>query len=142
MRGPVVVAAAGDEPAWHDAVLEHAASAVDIGKERLQGTNPLGDTALDHVPLDRIQQAGNEVQRSGPFLTTQIEGDSGIPERPVENSLANCQVPPAEQPKGVMQGRVSPPRALDDFKNLIPRGRIRGLDEVSLKKICHDTNLR
>ncbi len=73
---PVVVRRGDDDLARDDAVAEHPALAVDVGEEGLEGAHPLGDAGLDLCPLVRQQHAGHDVEREGPLLAADVEGDT------------------------------------------------------------------
>ncbi len=66
---PPEVGAGDHEPAGHDAIGEHAARVVDIGQERLQGAHPLAYRPDEQVPLDRVDDAGHQVERERALLT-------------------------------------------------------------------------
>jgi hypothetical protein len=57
----------------HDAVGQHGLLAGHVGEERLQRLDPLGDAALDDVPLVGVDDARHQVEREGPLLPERLK---------------------------------------------------------------------
>jgi len=55
---------------------------VDVGQERLQGADPLGDSLGDRIPLSLGEDPRQHIQREGAFLAVEVEGDTLIHESP------------------------------------------------------------
>ena len=72
------MAGGGDQLARDDPVGDHPAVGVDVGQERLQGTDPLGDAGVDDVPVVGRDDPGHHVQRERSLDATDVEGHSGL----------------------------------------------------------------
>ncbi len=135
VRGAVEVRAGEHQPAGDDPVGQDLRPPVDVGEERLQRPDTLGDAAFDDVPFGVVQQAGDEVQREGPLLAEEVEGDPGVPERPVERGLAGGEVAAAQRPESVVERGVQRPRGVRSLEHLVPG--LCGLGRIPFEEVRH-----
>ena len=73
---PVVVRRRRDHPAGDDTVVEDLPGVVHVGEEGLQRPDALLDAALDGGPGVHLDDARQDVEREGPLLTADVEGDA------------------------------------------------------------------
>src|SRR3712207_8712260 len=62
----------------HHAGRERALVAVDVGDERLEGADALGQAGFQRPPLRRGEQAGNRVDREGMQRIARAVGDAEL----------------------------------------------------------------
>jgi hypothetical protein len=74
--------ARGHQFARDDGVTQARPSAVDVVQECLEGAHPLANARGQVVPFDRGDDARDEVEREGPFLTAEGEGDPSLGKGP------------------------------------------------------------
>ena len=72
----VVVRRRRDHPAGDDAVVEDLPGVVHVGEEGLQRAHPLLDAALDGGPGVHLDHPRQDVEREGPLLAADVEGDA------------------------------------------------------------------
>ena len=75
-RHPVEVRRRGDHRRGHDAVVEHLPGVVDVVEERLERPDPLLDAAVDGRPGVLLDDPRHDVEREGPLLAADVEGDA------------------------------------------------------------------
>jgi hypothetical protein len=76
VRLPVVVRRRRDAGGGDHAVADAALRAVDVGQERFERPDPLGDAEFDARPVVGVDDAGNRVERKRPLLPREVESDS------------------------------------------------------------------
>ncbi len=128
-RLPVEVGAGEHEPPGHHAVGEHLAGSVDVGQEPLQRVHPLPHRPGERVPLGRVEDARNQVQRERPLLAGVGEGDSAVGEDPGELVGAGAQIGNGERLQRGEQRPVRRPRLARPLEHLVPGVRHRVLIE-------------
>ena len=114
----------GDQPLAHDLT-----GVVDVVDEVVQGTDPLGQAALDVPPFRTTQHPRHEIQREGPFVggptaPTGLEGDPLLHEDRIAPPASLDQAlrsEPAELPNQRLGGRTGCPVG---FEQLVQERRL------------------
>ena len=75
---------AGDHLVRDQPVADDPGRAVDVGQERLEGADPLGDPLGDLRPLAGREDAGHHVEGEGSLFTVEVEGHALVHEGPGE----------------------------------------------------------
>jgi hypothetical protein len=81
--GPMEVLRRGGQATGDDPVVEDLAGPVEVGEQHLQRFHPLGHARRQGHPLALGDDPGHQVEREGPFLAEQLEGDAPVPKAPV-----------------------------------------------------------
>ena len=85
-----------DHPSRDDAVVEDLAGVVHVGQERLQRPDPLLDAGLDRRPGLQLDDPGEHVEREGPLLAADVEGDALVEVGVLQRLEAVDEVGPAQ----------------------------------------------
>ena len=115
----VEVGAGGDELARDDAVGHHGHLVVDVVEERLEGADALRHAAFQHVPLVGRDDPGHDVQREGPLLPREVEGDAAVQEGPRHGIGAGADISQREFAQGPGDLPVGLPGLLAGGKHLV-----------------------
>ncbi len=91
-RLAVEMLARGDQPARDHPVVEDFLVAVDVVEVHLERLDPLGDAAFEPGPLGGRDDPRHQVQRKGPLLARQREGDALVEERARERFGASLEL--------------------------------------------------
>ena len=80
----VVVRRGGHDPSGDHAVGEDLSHVVDVGEERLEGAHPLLHARVDLLPGLHLDDPRHDVEREGPLLAADVEGDALVEVRRLE----------------------------------------------------------
>nr|WP_254126906.1 hypothetical protein [Aquihabitans sp. G128] len=122
--------------AGHHLVVEHLAGAVDVGQERLEGQHPLADARLQAAPLLGGEDPGHQVEREGPLLAGEGEGDAPVPVGPAQPVGPRGQVCGALRLQRVVHGPVGVAHPTEPIEHLVV-GPPDGARAVVVEQVAH-----
>jgi hypothetical protein len=112
---PVEVGAGGDQLPGDHAVGHHGHLVVHVVEEGLEGADPLGHAALQHVPLPRRNDPGDDVERKRALFPREVERHTAVQEGAGHRVGTGAHVGEGELAEGVRHLPVRVP-------GLLPRG--------------------
>ena len=117
------VARPEDEVGRDDPGLEDLLAVVDVGEEEVEGVQPLHETALDHRPLVRRDDARDQVEREDPIGARVVpvdgEPDSLGEEERVRDPDPLLELPGAHRRQALREQPVVRPRPVRALEHLV-----------------------
>ncbi len=112
-----------DHRARHDAVLQHAAVAIDVAQEQVERSDALGQAALDAVPFAGGDDARQKIGRDDPLgrlvVVIDGEGDALMQEGLLAGLLAAVQFVRRQGGEPAVQRRIGRPHRAVGGEHLV-----------------------
>jgi hypothetical protein len=132
------VAATVDQVAWHDAVGENAPFVVDVLQKQIDCREALREAAFQRVPLGRIDDARQQVERKDALraliVSVDGKGDAARQKRSIGFHLMPAQLVGCDQRELFQQRAVHVARPPGALEHLIERGIELVLGEQRLRQ--------
>ena len=136
-RLPEEVRRTGDQPAGHEPLGQDLLRAVDVGQEGLESPHPLADPVFEDGPFLGGDDPGQQVERDGPLLAREGEGDALVPQRAVAQGATFGEIVDAQGGQRAVERGVARAKPAGGVEHLVPcRSGGVVLEEIAHQPDC------